>query len=1130
MKAYPFIAIVFLSFFCTNAAIGQKDQIRFEHLTKTSGISQSTVYSIVQDKQGFIWIGTADGLNRYDGYTMKKYYHEPDKPNSLGNNRVYNLLVDSEGNLWVATLGGGLNMYRAETDDFIVYKNDKENPQSISEDIVMSLLEDSKGILWVGTADGGLNRFDKAKRIFKKYKHDPTIPTSIAYNTISSIASDRNGCLWLGSNQSGLEMFNPQTDLFIHYKNDPKNPNTISSNNVNHVFVDSRGWIWISTDNGLNILDPVTQKIKRLYASTSDPMALRTNDTHYVLEDQDQNIWVGTYGGISLLKKGSVSTFLFKNYFNDPTDVNSLSNDLIRCIFQDSSGLIWVGNFSNGIDKFNPKLSRFASYRSNPGNKFSLSNNIVRSFNEDKDGYIWIGTFGGGLNRFDPKTEQFKTFNNNPSNKNSLSLNFITSIRIDAEDNIWIGTYGGGLDCYNHQSNKFKHYSNNPDNPKSLSNNYIRAIMFDKTGSLWIATSGGGLNLFNPKSEEFIHFVPDKNDPSSISDARVMGLLEDHEGNIWVGSSSEGLNKLDRSKNKFEHFKNNPDNKRSISSNRVYCIYETQEQHTLWIGTGNGLNRFNRKDSTFTSFTKMDGLPSDVILGIAEDKRGILWISTSNGLCKFDSRVSKNNLLHIYDEGDGLNANEFSEEAYFRDKSGKLYFGGIKGFSVFDPLKMQDNPVKPKTYIIDFQLFNKTVKIDNNSHLKQNITLTKELNLDYSDYVFSFEFAALSYTNPNKNQYRYKLEGFDEEWIKTDANRRFVTYTNLDPGSYTFKVMASNNDGVWNQTATEIKIVILPPYWKTWWFRLLVVAFILACIFFFIRIRTATLKRQKIELERIVDEKTNKVVHQQEELQAYNEELSATNEELYNQREELELTLNSLQSAQKQLVQSEKMASLGVLSAGIAHEINNPLNFIHGGALGIEKYINDNAKEHADKVYPFINAINVGVQRASEIVTSMSRYSRRDDLPQANCDIHSIIDNCLVMLQNQLKAKVEVVKQFTSLPHLIYGNEGKLHQAILNIIANAEQSIEGNGTITITTKVENNFVVATIADSGGGISKEIIDRVFDPFFTTKAPGKGTGLGLSITYNIIQEHKGTISFESIVGQGTTATITFPISKA
>lgn len=1126
MNHILFFFVLFLTFFF---ASGQENEIRFEHLNKTSGLSQSTVYSITQDKYGFIWIGTADGLNRYDGYTLKKYFHDSEKPNSLSNSRIYNLYVDRDGELWIATLGGGLNKYRAKTDDFIAYRNIKNNENSISHDVVMSIFEDKEGYLWVGTAEAGLNKFDKTTQTFTNYSKKPGDPFSIAFNTINTITGDDDNNIWLGLNEKGVDKFDPKSGIFTHYQNDPKNPNTLSSDKVYHVFADSKGIIWVSTDNGLNQIDPKTSQIRHIFSSSSDIHSLRMNDVHFVFEDKDQNIWIGTYGGLSLLRKENRSLFRFTNFYNNPITSTSLSNDLVRCIFQDRSGIMWVGNFSNGVDKFDPNPPKFSFYHSEPNNEHHLSNNLVRAIKEDNKGMIWIGTFGGGINRFDPKTHFFQTIRNNATNKNSLSLDFVNAVCVDSLDNLWIGTYGGGLDNYDTKTRTFKHFTFNPKNSNSLSNNYIRSMIIDKAGMIWIATSGGGLNCFNPHNETFTRYIPDINNPHSISDIRVMGLFEDHENNIWVGSSNSGLNKFNTKTNLFEHFKNDPKNPKSIGSDRIFCIYETQDKHTLWVGTGNGLNKFNPNDTSFTQFTKKDGFLSAVILGILEDKEGYLWLSTMDGLYKFDPNKGNGKILKVYDQNDGLPANEFIEGAYFKDNAGKLYFGGINGFTIFEPSTIADNPLIPLTYIVDFQIFNKSVQLDSSSTLNKNIILAKEIHLNYSENVFSIEFAALNFSNSNKNQYLYKMDMFDKDWIPADAQRRFVTYTNLDPGTYTFMVKASNNDGIWNEVSTNVKIIIHPPYWKTWWFKFLVALFFLACLFGFYRWRITLLNRQQKMLKLIVDEKTLEVVQQKDALQSFNEMLTATNEELHSQKVELETTLTTLKETQKQLIQSEKMASLGTLAAGVAHEINNPLNFIQGGIYRLETYFNEKLKDHLEEVAPILNGITIGVTRTAAIVTSLNHYSRQNEKLLVECNIQSIIDNCLVMLQSETKHNIEIVKNYTPIPYYLIGNEGKLHQAFLNILANACHAIEKKGNITIITKIDGEKLVILITDTGGGINKDNISKIMDPFFTTKDPGKGTGLGLAITYNIIQEHQGTIEFESQIGIGTNAIIKLPINK-
>ncbi len=876
-----YLSLLFLLIIFISNTYAQRNDLRFKHLTKENGLSQSTVYAIAEDKYGFIWIGTVDGLNRYDGYNLKIYSYSQDDTMSLANNRIYSLLLDNEGILWVATLGGGLCRYNYATDNFTTYKSQKNNINSLGNDVVMSLHQDKDGFIWVGTAEGGFSRFDKKTASFKTYKNDPTNSNSLINNTVISITEDSDSNLWLATSTSGICRFNKRTEIFTSFKNDANNSNSLSSNTVNSVHVDKQNTLWVSTDNGINKFDRNTGNFKRFINEPLNPKSLPSNFTYRVFEDRSNNLWVATYGGLSRITKENRVNFTFDNFENDAFDVESLNNNLIRCIFQDRSGIMWIGTYSGGVNSFLPDGEKFSRYHLHPNKVNSLSHNAVRCFCQDKEGNIWIGTYGGGVDKFDPKTETFTNFKNNTSN-NSLVSNLITSIVCDDQDNIWIGT-NKGLDKFSKKSQKFIHFKYNEKDNKTISNNNIRSLLIDHEGLIWIATSGGGVNCYNQTTGQFIHYQNKKNDSTSFSDKRAMGLFEDSDGNIWIGTSSRGLNKFDRKTGKFEHFYYNEKNNTGINTDRVFCIYEAtyRNEKEIWVGTGGGgLNKLNLKTKKFEHYTKKNGLPSNVIMGIMSDENGILWLTTSNGLVKMNPKGDSLTMFKVYDEKEGLLSNEFNENAYFKDKDGNIYVGGNNGFNVFHPSKVKDNPNVPPIYLIDFSLFNSHVEIGENSLLSKSIIETDFLDLSYRDYVFSFEITALNFTNPDKNTFMYFMDGFDKDWTLINSKRRNITYTNLEPGTYTFKVKAANNDGIWNETPRELKIVIEPPFWKTLWFKISVILFIITSFYLFYSLRLRSLKRSKVVLEETVRIRTEEIFQQKEEIQAQAEQLFEYSKEL----------------------------------------------------------------------------------------------------------------------------------------------------------------------------------------------------------------------------------------------------------
>ncbi len=956
--------------------------IKFSHISIEQGLSQSVVFDIFQDRDGLLWFGTQDGLNKFDGYKFTIYQNDPkdviSKDNyykSLSNNSVRSICEDKNGTLWIGTESGGLNKYDKYIDKFTVYSNDPNDPYSLSSNEIRTVYEDAAGTIWIGTFGGGLNKLDKKTGKFTIYKNIKNDPRSLSNNNVMAIWEDRSGILWIGTNGGGLNVLDRKSGKFKSIINNPNDAQSLSSNNILSIYEDRSGNIWIGTDGGgINKIDKKSGKITIYKNIPEDIQSLSNNTVWAIMEDNAGTIWVGTFGGgLNKLDKQSGKFIVFKN---EQLDGQSLSNNFIYSLFQDKSGTIWIGNYGGGLNKFDKNTGKFAVYRRNPSVIVNqekqlpcLSSNAIRSVMVDKSGLLWIGTRGGGLNMYDKTTGVYTIFKNDPNDINSISNNAVYSILEDNSGTIWVGTFGGGLNKFDRETGKFIVFKNNPQDPKSISSNAIRVIKEDKSGSLWIGTDGGGLNKFDKVSEEFTVY---KNDPEkadnvaitkngnlqSLSNNAVYSIYIASDETIWIGTDG-GLNKFDKRSGKFFVYKTNPIDPYSLSNNSVYSILE-DKNGIIWIGTdGGGLNKMIKiKDNSphkflskwknfsinenedseiinFKSYTIYEGLPNNCIYSIVEDGKGNLWLTTNKGLCKFTplsitSENKKNSgtaLIRNYDTYDGLPSNEFNLGANFKCKNGILYFGSINGLISFHPDSIIDDTIKPPVIITNFLLFNKEVDIlpieniinkgdslkgriihiNENSFIPQSISYSKNLTLSYNDKVFTFEFAALHYSVPGKNQYAYKMEGFDKDWNYV-GTRRYASYTNLSPGDYTFRVKASNCDGIWNETGVSIKITILPPFWQTWWFRSLIALSVISIISIYIKWRERKLKRDKLILEATVKERTEQLSEANEELNLQNEEISAQrdnlqsfNTELQHKNQEIEEQRDKIQEQKSQI-------------------------------------------------------------------------------------------------------------------------------------------------------------------------------------------------------------------------------------
>ncbi|MCP5060980.1 MAG: hypothetical protein GY936_00755, partial [Ignavibacteriae bacterium] len=822
-------------------------------LSIEKGLSQIAVNSILQDSKGFLWFGTEDGLNRYDGYKFEIFKPDPSNINSISDNFIWTIFEDSKNNLWIGTNSGGLNKYNYETNSFEHFTQSKEKMNSISGNNIRVIFEDNQNILWIGNNNGGLDKYNENKNLFEQV--DLLIGDDVNNtNSIRAICEDEQENLWIATDGSGLLKFDKTRKKSFLYEHSVENKNSLNSNSIWSLLAEGNN-IWIGTyNNGLNKFNLEEEKFTH-YTKKENGLGLVNDNITNLMIDNSNHLWVSTEGGLSIL---NIETEVFCNYQHSISDMGSISNNFVRTVIQDNSGLIWIGTVGGGINKVNLN-KKFKHYAHNPSDENSLSHNVIRSIYEDTKGNLWVGTLGKGLNTYDKKQNIFQHFLSNSSLKYSLSENIVSSIFEDSYENLWVGTWGGGLNkiSFSNNSNrstikKIAYYKHNHEDTTSINSNIVQAIFEDSKQNVWIGTEEG-LDLYNSKSDEFFHFKNEKNNKNSLSDNRIQSkcIVEDRFGNLWVGTwrglnrvvVRDKINKNSLSQISFKKCLHDPSNPNSISDNRVLSIYEdesitSQDSLILWVGTiGGGLNKLTilMKSDTldnikFKNYTENDGLSNNVIYGILGDDAGDLWLSTNNGISRFTPVTEE---FRKFDIKDGLQSNQFFWGAFHKTKDGELFFGGVNGLNSFYPNSLQDNKHIPPIYITDFSIIASTQEKQNKTIQTTISSYNKIIYLPYDAYTLNFEFAALDFTTPEKNEYKYMFDGIDENW-NSSLNKNYTQYSNIKEGEYEFKVIGSNNDGIWNKTGASITIIIDTPFWKTWWFTILGLLILAVLVGYFI--------------------------------------------------------------------------------------------------------------------------------------------------------------------------------------------------------------------------------------------------------------------------------------------------------
>ena len=1066
----------------------QNESVRFEHIGIEEGLSNESITTIFQDSKGYMWFGTMDGLNKYDGYTFTKYRFDPFDSNSLAQNFIYTIFEDKQGSIWIGT-HEGLCRFERSTEKFIRYRP-LPNAGFFNPNI-SAINEDRDGMLWVGSTSGELCRFDRQTgkflpgKIDLGYRQLPNDRTGL--DCINCIYKDRSGTLWVGS-RNGLHKINLEpvkgqlSKLSTsHYGYDPENPQSLSSNFVTSVFEDRGGIFWIATDNGLNSFDRKNGIFKRYQHDPKNNHSISSNNLTLwgigtvVNEDMAGNLWICTDSGLNKLNPDRT---IFTTYYHNLNDGHSLSSNNIFALGIGQAGILWAGSWSGKLNKADLNHKAFGLIRHNPDNINSLSSNEVTGILEDSSGVIWIATFGGGLNRWDRKTNLFTHFRHDPSNPKTLRYDTVQAIFEDRYGQLWIGN-GNILSKLNAQTGDFTHYFSNPAN-KSIEQGMIFAITEDSHGLLWLGM-GNGIEKFNAKTGESVHYYYDPPDSNGISDNTVITIFADSRNNIWVGHGSRATDRLNKQTGRFTHYKHDPHDSTSISSNIVNSFYEDSKGN-LWLGTiSGGLCQFDYQKEKFKTFTDKHGLPDNSVFSIVEDNNGHLWLGTRMGLSQFDP-ITKT--FTNYDYKDGLQGNIFAagyreRGARFKGRDGSLYFGGNNGFNFFDPSQLKSNNLISPIVITQFKLFDKLVKGANES---------KEIVLDHNQNNFSFEFSSLSYSNPAKNQYAYKLEGVDKDWVYS-GSRRYVAYTNIDPGKYTFKVKGTNNDGSWNEKGTYMSIIIHPPWWLTWWSYTLFGLVLFVALWGFINWREGTLKKEKSLLEQKVA------------LRTY---------ELQDEKEKVESTLAELRATQTQLIETEKMASVSELQQAMLNErlrISRELHDDIGSTLsGIVLY-SHMAEDQVHSLQPgeVANSLNIIQHSANDMV------SRLNDLVWAVNPGQSSLKNLMQKLE-EYAMEMALVKNM------------KVHVNAPESLAELQLPVESRHNIYLLTKEAINnaakYSQATLLE----LSVHQFDHVIE--FTVIDDGIGfdmttvkKGNGLINMRKRADEAGALLSVQSAPGEGT-----------
>lgn len=1117
MKPQNPIFTLVLFLLITSTWLGFGQQITFNKLLPPDGLNFEFVTGITQDINGIMWYSTKKGLYRYDGNLLSSYKNNPLNPNSIINNLLESIYADFNGDIWIGSLGQGLDRFDPLSEIFTHFKHDPNDPESLSNDTVTAILRDQQGTLWVGT-HGGLDQFDPKTNKFIHFRNIANEPTSISNNQVREIVEDKQGILWVGTGSpfpgdggspedGGLNRFNKETGTFTRYLHDLNDHKSLISNKVTAIFEDKQGDVWIgTTKNGLHKMNRQEGTFERFVYDPAFPeklnpppiknVSITYEHITFFTQDAGGSYWFGTVdAGLYCFnpKIGKIAHYQGPEHPSEYTDNGAWK------AFSSRDGVLWIGGTQGNIYHLDPLHKKIPHT--------SIAGAPVNNFYEEPNGVIWIST-NQELIRTDKATGNTKRYleNSTPSQRDQ---NAVFKIKRDRQGNLWVGS-SFGLNLWDKGKNEFIRYTHDPQKNNSISNKDVIEIYEDRADNFWLGTFRG-LNLMDRKTGKFFSYFLNQKDTSTFGLNLVTSILEDQTGKLWVSAwNGMGVSLFSRENKTFKSY---------LKGTSIMCLYEDADG-ILWAGGNDGLYKFNPGIDNFIRYSDI-GSPAGItdVLSIIEDNQKYLWIGSSGGIVKLNPQ---RNETSTYGKNFGIGENTLTFKSSFKGLNGDLYFGDATGYFSFSPVEFTQNLKAPEIVFTAFRLEGHTVIPGDGSPVKGRLSEQTDIELRHDQDIFSFDLAAIDYADPNENRLIYYLENYDNSWHPTSSEQR-AYYFNVPPGNYTFRVRAVNSYGVWAEK--NLEVIILPPWWRTWWAYSLYGLLLLVALF---------------GLDRFLRQR---LLHAEKE---------RNRERELAQAKEIEKAYTELKATQVQLIQSEKMASLGELTAGIAHEIQNPLNFVNNFSEVNKELLgelNEEIDKGPDKIgMEGIKALVKNVidneekiihhgKRADAIVKGMLQHSRTSSGVKEPTDINTLADEYLRLAYHGHRAKdksfnAALNTQYDPTIGTINIIPQEIGRVILNLITNAfytvtekkQQSVNNyEPTVTVSTKKMGNKVLITVKDNGNGIPPPILDKIFQPFFTTKPSGQGTGLGLSMSYDIIKAHGGELKVETIEGQSTEFTI-------